>query len=168
MLADINCFLNVSFDLFIADVTSDGPSVNHVREFVASSFFCSKSFLQEFSDFSLRFDVCWIVTGREKVSRWFDLFSQFVLISTEHLFDTQRWMHTSNCSNVRELSSHFEGIPDSPAETNNKEAFVSLLFKVIDNTSESGFNGLVILVLDACDNFTHVHLSVVWFSQEFR
>ena len=77
-------------------------------------------------------------------------------------------MHTSNGGDVVKLSGHFERKPNSPAEADSEEAFVALLLKVADNTCESGFHGLLVLVLDACNNFTHVHLTVVGLSQDFR
>jgi hypothetical protein len=77
-------------------------------------------------------------------------------------------MHTSNRCDVRELNCHFKSIPDSPAKANYKKTLVTLIFKVVDNTSKSGFYSFIILIFYACDNLRHVHLAVVGFNQELR
>ena len=77
-------------------------------------------------------------------------------------------MHASDSNDVIKLDGHLESLPDSPAEADNKEAFVPLLLKVVDNTSKSSLDSLIILSLDTGDNFSHIHLPVVGFCEEFR
>jgi hypothetical protein len=77
-------------------------------------------------------------------------------------------MHASDCNNVIKLDGHLESLPDSPAEADNKEAFVPLLLEVFCNTSKSRLDSLIILSLDTCDNFSYIHLPIVGFGEEFR
>jgi hypothetical protein len=77
-------------------------------------------------------------------------------------------MHASDCNDVIKLDGHLESLPDSPTEPDNKEAFVPLLLKVVNNTSNSCLDSLIILSLDTGDNFWDIHLPIVGFGEEFR
>ncbi len=77
-------------------------------------------------------------------------------------------MHASNRNDVFKFGSHLEGIPDSPAESNDKEALVSLLLEVVCNTSKSCLDSFIILSLDTGDDFSHIHFCIVRFDEEFR
>lgn len=163
----MNCLLDVSLDLFVTDISSHCPSVDHLWELQTSGLVGTESFSQNIYDFSVWFDISWIVACWEHKGWGLDLSSQLDWVSTENLLDSKWWMHSSNGNNVIKLTCHFESEPNTPTESNNEKPLVSFLFQIFNQSFKSGSHHTKILSLDAGDNFSHVHLSIIWLNQEF-
>ena len=164
----MNGLLDVSFDILVANVTSYCPSVNHLWEFMTTDLIGSEFLFQNFNDCSFWLDIGRIVACWEHESWRSDFFGQGLWTSAKDLFDTEGWMHAANRDNIVEQCRHLEGKPDAPAKTNHKEPLVTLFFKVLADTFESGFHDFKILALDTGDYFPHIHFPVVWFNEQFR
>jgi len=161
----MNCFLYVSSYFFIAYITSNSPSVNHLWEFVISCFLNSKLLFQNINNLSFKLDVSWIITCWEKKCWWFNLLSQLAWITAVNLLNTKRLMHTSNSDNVIINRSHFESKPNSPAKGNHKELLMSFFLEIFWKTLISLIHCLKVLIFNWGYYFTHIHFSSIRFSK---
>lgn len=145
----MNCLVKVSWHLLVLQITTNHPTVRHIREMMGSSQLASKSFSQDFNELAFLFYVLWIISSRHQKSRALDRFSKSNFVSPiHHSLKTKRWMRSSNSNETIILCSHFKSKPNSPTEANCEKFSNTLLTQIPLNFFKTCLHSLNILSFD--------------------